>query len=299
MLAEVSDVSSLQHHRNRRRPKPVAPDVTRAYLPLMQSIKVNGAALAYDDLGAGTAVVLLHAGIADRRMWRGQIPALAARHRVVSLDLRGYGESELPDAAFANHDDVVGLLDGLGLDRAALVGCSFGGSVAIDTALAHPDRISALALFDTAVSGYKWSDEANDLWETLIGDVDSDDLDTTAEAELRFWVVGPDRRPDQLDPALLDLARQMDRRALATEQALSAVPVTELDPPAIGRLDEIRVPVLVGAGAADLPDISRLADRIAAAVPAGRRMPNVPDAAHLLPLERPDPVNAALLAFLP
>ena len=265
----------------------------------MPLIKVNGAVLAYDDLGAGTAVVLLHAGIADRRMWRGQTAALAARHRVLNLDLRGYGESELPDAAFAHHDDVVRLLDNLGLDRAALVGCSFGGRVAIDTALAHPDRVSALALFDTAVSGHRWSDEANDLWDALVGDVDGEDIDAMSEAEVRFWVVGPGRQPGDVDPDLLDFARGMDRRALAAEQALSAVPVTELDPPAIGRLQEIRVPVLVGAGAADLPDISRLADLIAATAPAGRRMPDVPDAAHLLPLERPDPVNAALLAFLP
>ena len=75
-------------------------------------------------------------------------------------DLRGYGDSELPPTPFAHHDDVAGLLDALDLPRAALVGCSFGGAVAIDTALAHPGRVSALALFDTAVSGNEWSDEA-------------------------------------------------------------------------------------------------------------------------------------------
>lgn len=262
-------------------------------------IKVNGANLAYDDVGDGEAVVLLHAGIADRRMWRGQVEALAGRRRVVSLDLRGYGESELPVAAFAHHDDVVGLLNGLGVERAALVGCSYGGAIAIDTALAHPDRVSALALFGSAVSGYEWSDEVNDLWEAVAGDPDGQDVDATAEAEVRFWVVGPGRQPEDVDRTLLDFAREMDRRALAAEAALSEVTVRELDPPAIGRLGEIGVPVLVGAGAADVPDISRLADLIATAVPAGRRLPDVPDAGHLLPLERPGPVNEALLAFLP
>lgn len=264
----------------------------------MTKIEVNGALLSYDDNGTGTPVVLLHAGIADRRMWRGQIPALATRHRVIALDLRGYGDSELPPAPFAHHDDIVGLLDALDIGQAALVGCSLGGSVAIDTALAHPSRVGALALFDTAVSGNEWSEEANDLWESLIGEVDPEDFTASAAAEVRFWVVGPGRRPEDVDAGLLDLAREMDQRALAAELALSAVDGIDLDPPAIGRLGELRVPVLVAAGAADVPDIGRLADRIASEVPGAVRLPDVPDAAHLLPLERPGPVNDALLSFL-
>ncbi|MET9301491.1 alpha/beta hydrolase [Micromonospora aurantiaca] len=265
----------------------------------MTKIDINGAQLAYDESGTGTAVVLLHAGIADRRMWRGQIPALAQRHRVIAPDLRGYGESELPTTPFAHHDDVVGLLDALGVERAALVGCSFGGRVAVDTALAHPERVSALALFGAPVSGNEWSEETEQLWEELVGDVDPEDFAATAAGEVRFWVVGPTRRPEDVDPELIRFAEEMDRRALAAEQALSAIEVGELDPPAIDRLGELRVPVLVGTGADDLADIRRLADRIADEAPQGVRMPNVPDAAHLLPLERPTETNAALLPFLP
>ncbi|WP_341717816.1 alpha/beta hydrolase [Micromonospora sp. FIMYZ51] len=265
----------------------------------MTKIEVNGAALAYDEAGSGSPVVLLHAGIADRRMWREQIDVLATRHRVIALDLRGYGESELPPTAFSHHDDVVGLLDGLGLARAALVGCSFGGAVALDTALAHPDRVSALALLGTAVSGHDWSDQTNDLWETLVGDVDPEDFVATAAGEVRFWVVGPERVPEQVDPELLAFATEMDERALAAELALSAVDVAELDPPAVGRLGELTMPVLVTAGALDVPDIRQLADHIAATAPQAHRLPDVPDAAHLLPLERPAPINSALLAFLP
>jgi pimeloyl-ACP methyl ester carboxylesterase len=261
-------------------------------------ITVNGAVLAYDEVGTGSPVVLLHAGIADRRMWRGQVAALAARHRVIVPDLRGYGDSELPPTPFAHHDDVVGLLDALDLPRAALVGCSFGGSVAIDTALAHPDRVSALALFDAAVSGNTWSEEANNLWDELIGEVNPDDFAAGAAGEVRFWVVGPGRQPADVDPELIAFAQEMDQRALAAELALGAVEVAELEPPAIGRLGELRLPVLVTAGAADVPDISALADRIAAEVPGAIRLPNVPDAGHLLPLERPEAVNAALLDFL-
>lgn len=276
----------------------VARHLSGPYLSDVTKIEINGAALAYDEAGDGTPVVLLHAGIADRRMWREQVPALAARHRVIAVDLRGYGESELPTGPFAHHDDVAGLLDALGLPRAALVGCSFGGAVAIDTALAHPDRVAALALFGTAVSGNEWSEETEDLWDDLVGETDPEDFAASAAGEVRFWVVGPSRRPEDVDPALIRFAEEMDQRALAAELALSAVDVLELDPPAIERLGELRVPVLVAAGAADVPDIGRLADRIAAEAPGAVRLPDVPDAGHLLPLERPDAVNPALLDFL-
>ncbi|OKI71094.1 alpha/beta fold hydrolase [Micromonospora sp. CB01531] len=265
----------------------------------MPKIDVNGAVLAYDEAGSGSPVVLLHAGIADRRMWRGQVPALAAQHRVLVPDLRGYGDSELPPSPFAHHDDVIGLLDALGVARAALVGCSFGGKVAVDTALAYPDRVSALALFGAPVSGNEWSEETEQLWDELVGEVDPEDFAATAAGEVRFWVVGPTRRPEDVDPELIRFADEMDRRALAAELALSAVEVCELDPPAIDRLGELAMPVLVGTGADDLADLRRLADRIAAEAPHGVRLPDVPDAAHLLPLERPEPVNAALLDFLP
>lgn len=264
----------------------------------MHKITVNEALLAYDEAGTGSPVVLLHAGIADRRMWRGVVPALAARHRVIVPDLRGYGDSELPPAPFTHHDDVIGLLDALDVPRAALVGCSFGGSVAVDTALAHPDRVTALALFDTAVSGNEWSEEANDLWDDLVGEVDPDDFVAGAAGEVRFWVVGPGRQPADVEPELLAFAQEMDQRALAAELALGAVEVGELTPPAIGRLGELKMSVLVTAGAADVPDIRRLADRIAAEAPHATRLPDVPDAAHLLPLERPEAVATALLDFL-
>ncbi|SCL40383.1 Pimeloyl-ACP methyl ester carboxylesterase [Micromonospora pallida] len=265
----------------------------------MAMIEVNGTRLGYEDTGNGSPVLLLHAGIADRRMWREQVPALATRHRVITLDLRGYGDSELPPAPFAHHTDVVGLLDALGIERAALVGCSFGGAVAIDTALTHPERVTALALLGTAVTGYEWSDDTNDLWDALVGEVDPDDYAASAAAEVRFWVVGPKRQPADVDAALLRFAEEMDERALATEHVLSALDVTVPEPPAVERLAELRMPVLVTAGAADLPDISRLADLIAANAPDAVRLPDVPDAAHLLPLERPGPINAALLDFLP
>lgn len=261
--------------------------------------QVCGAPIGYDDSGAGPAVILLHAGIADRRMWQWQLGALSrAGHRAIAYDLHGYGESGVPGGPFAHHDAVAGLLDRLDIGRAVLVGCSFGGAVAVDTALAHPDRVAALALFGSALSGHEWSAAFGEEWQRHLGDVDPTDLSATAEAEVRLWVVGPQRQPADLDPGLLARCVEMDRRALAGEALLHEADVRPLDPPAAGRLAQVRVPTLVAAGAEDLPDVRQLADRIAAEVPAARRLPDVPDAAHLLPLERPEWVNRALLALL-
>src|SRR5262245_29398617 len=103
-------------------------------------------------------------------MWAPLAGRLAPAHRVVRYDLRGYGESTPPVSSFAHHDDLVGLLDALELDRATLVGCSFGGAVAIDTALAHPDRVEALVLLGSALSGYRLS-QFEELWHQVVGDV--------------------------------------------------------------------------------------------------------------------------------
>jgi pimeloyl-ACP methyl ester carboxylesterase len=157
---------------------------------------IDSTPLAHDDGGTGPAVMLLHAGIADRRMWRGQVPALqAAGYRTITPDLTGYGESTLPDAPFAHHDRVVDLLDHLGIAHATVVGCSFGGRVTLDLTLAHPDRVDGLALFGAAVGGHTWSPELDEVWERVTGNPDSDDVPAVAAAEVRFWVVARTGNP--------------------------------------------------------------------------------------------------------
>jgi pimeloyl-ACP methyl ester carboxylesterase len=270
----------------------------------LPNIEVLGARLAYDDEGAGPPVVLVHAGIADRRMWAGLTPTLtAAGHRVIAYDLRGYGESTLspepPPEPFANHDDLAALLGALGVERATLVGCSFGGAVAIDTALAHPHLVDGLVLVGSALSGHRLvDDDFRRLWDEVVGEVDEEDLDAMAAAEVRFWVVGPGRRPADVDPRLIELALELDRGALAAEALVDELDSRELEPPAAGRLGEIGVPALVVAGAEDVPAILALAERLAAGLARGYRHPDIPGAAHLLPLERPEPLATAVRSFL-
>ena len=104
---------------------------------------VNGARIAYDVAGSGPAVLLLHAGIGDRRMWDAQVPAFAEHFTVIRFDARGFGETRKPDAPFAPYADAIALLDHLGISRAHVVGVSMGSQTAIEAAIAAPERVSA------------------------------------------------------------------------------------------------------------------------------------------------------------
>jgi pimeloyl-ACP methyl ester carboxylesterase len=94
--------------------------------------------LAFDDRGAGSPVVLVHAGVADRRMWEPQIELVTAAHRVIRYDARGFGESLPPQGAWSQHTDLLGLLDELLISRTHLVGTSMGAGIAVEAALGRP-----------------------------------------------------------------------------------------------------------------------------------------------------------------
>ncbi len=122
-------------------------------------VNLNGAQIHYERAGAGFPVIFLHAGIADSRMWEPQISAFAKHFDVVRPDKRGFGSSELPPMSWSPVEDLLALINGLGLKPAHLVGCSMGGAVAIDFALDHPDRISKLVLVGSAIGGFTFRPE--------------------------------------------------------------------------------------------------------------------------------------------
>ena len=114
--------------------------------------------MPHDEVGAGPAVMLLHAGVADRRMWADLLPAVgAAGYRAVAVDLPGYGDA-LPTGD-APHSGVLDTMDALDIDRAALVGNSFGGAVALRVAVVAPERVAAMALVSTPAPGVEPSAE--------------------------------------------------------------------------------------------------------------------------------------------
>src|SRR5205823_4934692 len=134
----------------------------------MPVVDVNGARLWYDEAGSGPAVLLLHGGLGDSGLWEPVVPFLAERYRTIRADLRFYGRSTGPNVPWSWQDDAIGVLDGLAVERAALVGLSLGGKLALDIALAHPDRLWAVAGVAPGLGGHSadaYSDEQEARYE--------------------------------------------------------------------------------------------------------------------------------------
>ncbi len=112
-----------------------------------------GATLHGEAIGKGSCAIFLHAGVADRRMWRNTLAHLARNHLAVAYDRRGFGETRAPDEPFRHIDDLDCMIAHLGCERPILIGCSQGGCIAIDYVLAHPEKVAALVLVAAAVTG--------------------------------------------------------------------------------------------------------------------------------------------------
>lgn len=258
-------------------------------------VTLNGARLHYERSGAGVPVLFIHAGIADSRMWEPQAAALANRFDMIRPDLRGFGDSELPPEPYSGVADLVALMDHLEIRRAHVVGCSMGGTLAIDLALEHPERVDRLVVVAGGISGSDLGAADAALFADVEAADKADDMPAVNRAEVRLWVDGP-RRPEGSAPAhVRELVLDMNGRALQSEwSSAESIPI---DPPAITRLDDIAAPTLVIVGDQDLPHASANADIMESKIRGARRV-EIKDAAHLPNLEQPEEFNRILLDFL-
>ena len=256
--------------------------------------KVNGARLYREVRGDGHPLVLLHAGIADGRMWDDQVAVFAERYTVIRFDARGFGRSSAARGSFSPAADLSALLAKLGIERAHLVGLSMGGSLAIDVAIAHPELVSALVVASALPNGIAPSKALRDGWTAVDAAIVAGDLAGAVEAELRMWVDGPARPAGQVNAAVRERVREMDLPLLAGSDDGDS---QALDPPAVERLGAIRAPTLVMTGDADQPDVLAGADLLTREIPGARRV-MIPEAAHMVNMERPDEFNRLVLDFL-
>jgi len=239
--------------------------------------------------GSGPAVVLLHAGVADLRMWDVQVSELVPGHSVVRCDLRGYGHTPLePGSSYSDAGDVLALLDELGLERYALVGASYGGWVALQVATAAPDRVERLVLLDPLAEVAEPDDRLRAFWREEGALVEAGDLETATDLNVATFL-GPDATEDARE-----LLWKMQRGILESQAAAGEVANAELPVD----LDRLTMPVTVVAGAHDLPFFVETARELARVLPDAELV-ELPWAGHLPSLERPletaHVVRAALL----
>lgn len=268
----------------------------------MRFVRSGSAELAVDDTHAnGPALVGLHAGVTDRRMWAPQVEALRETHRVITYDRRGFGETRLPPPAereaYARVDDLRAVMDAQGVDRAVLMGCSQGGRVAIDMALAHPDRVRALVLVACAVSG---APEAAPFAPDVLARITAaeaaerrGDLAALNELEAQLWLDGPAQPAGRVGGPLRELFLAMNAIALANGSAGEE----RAAPSAWERLEALSVPTLVVWGPLDFPHIDVRLRELVRRVP-GARAVVIDGSAHFPNLEQPERFNRALMTFL-
>jgi 3-oxoadipate enol-lactonase len=255
--------------------------------------------IAYEVAGSGPPIVLVHAGVADRRMWEPQWAAFQARHRVVRYDARGYGESLPPAGPWSQHGDLLSLMDELAMTRVHLVGASMGAGIAVEAALARPEAVASLVLVAPggALLGPP-SDDLRAVWREEIAALDGGDIAAAVEVNMRAWVDGPSRPVDAVDPALRAFVATMQGDAFELpEWDPDDAPETELSPPADARLAELDCWTLVIVGDADQPAIVDAANHLAAHV-SGARLVSWPDVAHMVNLERPAEFERLVLDFV-
>lgn len=259
--------------------------------------QLNGSQLFYEYIGPETAppVVFLHGMSFSHRQWHRQIDALLPHYRLLLLDLRGHGQSDVGDAQYTQRlyvDDLIALLDELHIRRATLCGLSLGGAVAMRTALDHPERVSGLVLCNTRADDDDYEDI---VWrERVVQRIKKIGINRYVETFLKT-IFAPGSFTTHQDAVQLIRETMLAMSPLAMCGALLSQAAR---PNLVPRLFRIKVPTLVIAGELDTFTPPSLAETIADSIP-GSVLRVLKHSAHLSPLEDADEFNAHLLEFLP
>ncbi len=270
--------------------------ITSGYAP------VHRGKLYYETAGEGSPVLLIHAGVADCMMWDNQMDLFSQRYRAIRYDARGFGRSQTETTEFSNRQDILDLFQHLGVDKAAVIGLSRGGQIAIDFTLEHPECVSALVPAAAGISGYEYhSDESQqakremDIFNHMEELWEKKSYDELTDLEVHVWADGPTQPEGRAPSQIRDYMRKVVR-ANHDRKDGEATPIP-LNPPAIDRLGEIRHPTLIMVGEYDFLSAHAVADELECKI-AQSRMVGIPGTAHMIPLEQPELFNRVVLDFL-
>ena len=259
-------------------------------------LDVQTASLYYEVAGEGYPLLLLHAGIADSRMWDDQFPLFAQHYQTMRYDLRGFGQSQWNPGTFATYEDPVALFHALDVQKAHVLGASFGSKIALDFALVHPELVASLILVAPSVGGEQPSEQIRHFFQEEDALVEKGDLQGATELNLRLWVDGPQRTPEHVNPKVRQRVYDMQYHAFTIPMPEGA-DEQQVEPPAITRLAEIRVPTLIIVGDLDLPEKLDLSEKLASSIPDAK-LEVIAGAAHMVSMEQAQKFNDIVLNFL-
>lgn len=254
--------------------------------------EVNATRLYYESAGEGTPVVLVHGFTLDTRMWDDQFLPLAQQFRAIRYDMRGFGQSALPSEPYSHVDDLKVLMEYLEVKQAHLVGLSKGGAVVLDFALTHPGSTLSLTLIDTGLGGLKWSPEGSARFALVWQRAGEGGIPAAKES----WLVHPFFAPAQRQPSVAARLEQIVAD-YSGWHFLNKNPERILEPLAVERLAELKMPMLVMVGEYDTPDLLQISAFIAQQVPQAQKL-LLQGVGHMANMEAPEPVTEAILDFL-
>jgi 3-oxoadipate enol-lactonase len=258
-------------------------------------VTVNGIdhACQADGPDDGPVLVLAHTLATSRAMWRRQVPHFAQRYRVVSCDMRGHGESAAPDYPYSLEmlgEDVIGVLDSLGVERPAIfLGISIGGMVGQALALRHPDRFRAFILANTVS---RTPPEGQKMWEQRIEAIRRDGVEGQVQPTLERWLSQEFRARD---PETTKWVADMIRATPAIGMIGCARAIQKLD--FTDQLDRVALPTLIIAGEKDPGSPVAAAQAIHEKI-RGSQLEVIPGCLHQTPIEAPGAFNRIVGAFL-
>ncbi len=250
-------------------------------------ISIHNAKLYYEVAGMGTPLVMIHAGVADSRMWNNEFAYFAQSNQVIRYDMRGYGKSEPVEGEFSHLSDLDLLLKTLEIhEPIVIMGCSMGGSLAMDFALTYPSKVKALVMVDSGPSGLELDVPTPSKFTDAEKAFESGDLDLVAEIETQIWFDGMGRIPEQANPTMRKLLYDMNRLVLSHEVKGLGKRLPNNDTLAFNLLESLNIPVLIIVGSHDTPYFLAAADYMKEKIKFANKI-TIEDAAHLPNMDKP------------
>jgi len=254
--------------------------------------ELAGSRVHYEDVGQGDVVLLLHGLGLDLRMWDDQVPELVKPYRVVRMDLHGFGKSSAVSGPFSHGEIIDQLLAHLEIERAHIVGLSYGGLVAAEFVQEHAHVARSLALVDSDMTGLPWKSLGPSIGKIFAAGK------TDVEAAKRLWIEHEFFDAARKQPAVIDRIKAMVSdysgwRFANAGAGLERKPKTR----AAEELKDFKLPALLVVGEYDLPDFQDIADEIVKRLPGARKVV-LRGVGHMSNMEDPANFNRVLLEFL-
>lgn len=256
------------------------------------TLQLKDGAIYYETMGEGVPVVFLHGGFGDRRMWNDQFAEFAKNYFVVRYDERGFGKSAKPAAKYSPVSDLEMLLDHLKIDKAHLIGNSLGGYLAIDFAIQKPSRVRSITIVAAGPSGVEPSKEDTERMMAVFKAAKDEGLNKATT----MWIQNPMIAVTSSLPKTAPLLKTMIEDNASIFE-MKFWPFEQTDPPAVKRLNEIKVPALIIIGDKDSPGVQTAAEAAATGI-AGAKKVIIKDADHLPQMDNPEEFNRIVKEFL-